>query len=153
MDESLISLYEGVGSLLAGRRITLLPEDPPGEDAIGVFSRHGNTAYIRMRPNQPRFEGLLVFLHEVAHVKLHFKQLSSSRYHEVAPNSEEPTDDLSDAALVREKEADTLARKWIVHADLRRPEGMDVELGRLVALADYATGDFYERISERNSAD
>ena len=93
-----------------------------GSNAWGTaYNLPGNRAVIDVDPGLPLAQTYETFLHEVAHIKLHYRVVDDNEYfamepgsYKVAPPSSNPnfSDEARAAVLRNEAEADNQAAKW-----------------------------------------
>ena len=135
-------LMADVAKHLAGEPVAILYKRPEDTRLKGHAQRSANgTAVINLNPaiNGDDRE-LIIFLHEIAHIKLH--RFTPSRI-ETRPTLPPPA--TGNRAIIfkqRENEADILAKTWLDWGRKRQPGNGSIDEfeGVLRALLDYPTG-------------
>ena len=125
---TLFDLYKAVGEHLAGTRIILKFQQPGRPDADGQLTRLlDNRALIEVIPYRGEDRTLKIFLHELAHIRLHWKDLQAiepSKALAAAPGTLTPGGDLAKYPT-QENQADALADKWLQYANEHRNRNND----------------------------
>ena len=129
-------LYTAVARRLTGRPCKVEFVQPYIKKTRGLAARKGDTGIIQIRPGLGEDQTLETYLHEVAHVRLHFKglmglpkQARPESYRLTVPEGE------MEAHEQREDEARTLAAHWEEYAD-ENATGPELR-HRLAALLDW----------------
>ena len=126
-----------IGTRLSGRKTCVLIEPTMIRGVYGACERHKEWAVVTIKPEYAY--SLYLFLHEVAHAKLHFDDLK--RYVRRQKERTINYSKLLPSTLARiekhEKEAWSQADKWLAWADLNRDRSKPELTGQLIALANY----------------
>jgi hypothetical protein len=138
--QTLFDLYKRTGEHLAGRRLILRFQPPnikaePGRRILGSMSPLSDgRALIDILPGLGAESELETFLHELAHIPLHFGELAARPPAQAMAIYAEPVTTACPPATKtkQESEADTLAAQWLDYAK-SHAERSDLE-SRLWAL-------------------
>jgi len=142
MNNFMRSLYSKVATHLAERPVEVrwqLPEQdlgPGGGKVTGVCGREGNKAIIEVAPDLPEEEQYDVFLHELAHARLHADKVYDALT-EQRPDFSAPVLQPLRKAVYDEREAEANLQKavWAIYAK-QHAGGSGGRVLRLLALLD-----------------
>lgn len=119
--------------IIAGKPCLVKRREPTTKNSWGVTSLNmDGTPVITLSPylaEQGEREYLRVYLHELAHVKLHTGVLSRSTSDTEPPNSKDPP-----SIEIYEIEADKLAAEWLKYGETNRNLQEPYALGIIYAL-------------------
>lgn len=137
------TLYELLARHLTGRRVTVERRAIPSIGTVGAaFLADDGEPVIMVDPDPPGLDPFWVYLHECAHVRLHFADLVKSNMHTRPPDvvSDNTTIERDPVYVYQETEADALANTWLDYArrHARPIAGYDMgELGLMLALLSW----------------
>lgn len=135
-----VALFERVASRLTGRPVEVRFQEPPIVGCRGLADRDkdGN-ATITIEPGMDQDNELFVFLHEVAHIKLHYNHMEPSDFSSLPQRSvPQPKDgEPPPGRAYQENQANVLANVWKTWGKTLRSRDVDWYLGCLMALEKY----------------
>ena len=152
MEPDVVQLYEELKSLniellfnmvarrLSGRRVQVEFRKPALQGTRGFAFRDEHQAIIHVSLDLEPAERLKVFLHEVAHVKLHYDILSSNSMFAGEPGSvrwkAKPEHDERWNAKAKETDVERLAGEWLDYVEEHAAgEGMKFKLKTLLEMS------------------
>lgn len=136
---TIADLYTEVARVLAGKDVILQFKRPVYKNLLGCASKNeSGKLVIDLTPDLPGELSLKVFLHELAHIKLHARKYASSRIGSMASGSVKSGGDPDEK---QEREADEFASHWLSYARLHLLDhyknSMSEEEAMLQALLHY----------------
>lgn len=122
-----IELSQKVAKYLCGQPVTVRSRQPHIAQASGFTYRHPEAgAIIDVRPGMTAADELETFLHECAHVKMHYENLLVTRHSELPSASYRYSDHIMNVRAAsphkQETEADALTVEWMRYAMAAGPD-------------------------------
>jgi len=136
---TMADLYSEVARVLTGSNVILQFKRPVYKNMLACVSKNeSGKLVIDLTPDLPGEESLKVFLHELAHVKLHSRKFASSRISSMASGSVKSGGAQDEK---QEREAEEYSKHWLSYARLHLMDhwknSMSEEEAMLTALLHY----------------
>ena len=132
---TVFDLMRVLGNRLAGRSCVIRMQEPATTNSYGTMQvRPDGVPEIHISPGLGP-QTIKTFLHELAHVRLHYKQIKPSHIHTAAPRTVTVRKEAK--RPIWESQADALRDEWLAYGKRHADPTLPDEEGILWALLDY----------------